>query len=236
VQPVGTSSPGQSFTITATRGCVNVGSVSITGDFSQTNNCSSVLTTGASCTAQVTFSPSAAGLRSGSLNAPTDNTTLTASLSGTDGIATTAVAPTALDFDTQLVDSTSPARSITLTNTNTIPLNISGITVNGDFAQTNTCGALLAPGASCAINVTFTPAARLNRTGTLTIQSDSTPPAANVPLSGAGIAPIPAFTPAAADFGPQRVGTAISQTLTLTNNGDAVLSENGLTISGSSDF
>src|SRR5262249_46390207 len=121
-------------------------------------------------------------------------------------------------------------------NTGNIPLNISGITVNGDFAQTNTCGALLAPGASCAINVTFTPAARLNRTGTLTIQSDSTPPAANVPLRGAGIAPIPAFTPAAADFGPQRVGTAISQTLTLTNNGDAVLSENGLTISGSSDF
>src|SRR5262249_53685846 len=172
VQPVGTSSPGQSFTITATRGCVNVGSVSITGDFSQTNNCSSVLTTGASCTAQVTFSPSTAGLRSGSLNVPTDNTTLTASLSGTGGVASAALAPTVLDLGGQLVGSASAARSVTLSNTGNIPLNISGIAVTGDFAQTNTCGASLAPGVTCTIQVSFTPSTAGARTGSLVVSDD----------------------------------------------------------------
>ncbi len=236
VQSVGTSSSAQTFTITASQGCLAVGPISSGGDFTQTNNCSSVLATGASCTAQVTFTPSAAGLRSGSLTVPAGNTSLSASLSGTGGVAMAAISPGALSFGNQLVGTTGAAQSLTLTNTGNISITISGITISGDFAQTNACGSTLSPGAACIISVTFTPTTRFSRAGVLSIQSNATPPAPNVSLSGTGIAPVPAFTPASAGFGNQRVGTSASQTLTLTNNGDAALSENGFSIAGSSGF
>ena len=64
VQPVGTSSPAQTVTLT------NVGTAPIAlfsigiggvnaGDFSQTNTCGSNLKAGTSCTIQVTFTPTA---------------------------------------------------------------------------------------------------------------------------------------------------------------------------------
>lgn len=64
-------------------GCYFFSSTTISGDFSQTNTCSSVgLAGGSSCVYNVTFTPSATGARSGLL-----------SVSGSDGIVTTS--PTA---------------------------------------------------------------------------------------------------------------------------------------------
>jgi parallel beta-helix repeat protein len=231
IQPVGSTGAAQTFTVTATQGCVTVGSVSASGDFSQTNSCSSVLPTGASCTAQVKFTPATAGPRTGLLSVSAANTVLTANLSGTGGTATATVSPATLTFASQPVGTTSAAQAVALTNTGNIALNVSAISASGDFAQSNTCGSSLAPGASCSINVTFTPTARLSRSGSLVIQSNSNPAAPSVALSGTGIAPVAALT-AALSFAPQALGTTATQTATLSNQGDAPLAITSIAITG----
>src|SRR5206468_3989059 len=84
----------------------------------------------------------------------------------------------------------SAPQTVTLSNSGNAAVSITTLTIigtnPGDFAQTNNCGSSLAAGASCSINVTFTPAAVGTRTATLQV-SDS---AANSPqtasLTGTG--------------------------------------------------
>lgn len=64
------------------------------------------------------------------------------------------------------------------------------IAITGDFSRTTDCPALLAGGASCSVNVTFTPSASGLRQGLLAITAGSTSPA-YVSLSGTGSAILP---------------------------------------------
>ena len=74
-----------------------------------------------------------------------------------------------------------------LTNTNTVvTVTVDGIAAGGDFSQTNDCGPTLAPGASCAVTVTFTPTAPGGRSGTLTLSTGATNTPIHVALSGSG--------------------------------------------------
>src|SRR5262249_5853072 len=76
---------------------------------------------------------------------------------------------TNLAFGKRVLGTTSPAKVVKLTNTGTGTLNISSITINGDFAISGkTCGTTVAPGANCNVNVTFTPTLIGVRNGTLT--------------------------------------------------------------------
>jgi len=231
IQPLNTSSAPATFTVNATQGCVSVKSASVSGDFAQSNNCSSILPTGGSCSVQVTFTPSAAGARSGVLSLNTDTTVLSSNLSGQGGVATASVAPGSLTFGNQLVGTTSAAQTVTLSNSGNLTLNISSITLSGDFAESNNCTVSLAPGASCTVLVTFTPAARLTRTGTLVIQSNSNSGTVSVSLAGTGIAPIASLT-ASLTFAPQVVGTTTVRTATLTNSGDAALHISSIVTNG----
>jgi hypothetical protein len=64
---VGASSAAQTVTLTNSgTSAATVSGVTASGDFSQTNNCTS-LAVGASCTVTVNFRPSASGTRSGSV-------------------------------------------------------------------------------------------------------------------------------------------------------------------------
>ena len=68
-QNVNTTSPPQSITVTNFGGSpINGLSIATSGVFSQTNNCPSVLVAATSCTVTVSFTPSAAGSVTGSLN------------------------------------------------------------------------------------------------------------------------------------------------------------------------
>src|SRR3989442_6907180 len=81
------------------------------------------------------------------------------------------LSPSSLSFSTEAVGTTSPAKTVTLTNVGTTLLTINGIAITGtnagDFAQTHTCGSSLAAGASCTISVTFKPTASGTRTAAL---------------------------------------------------------------------
>jgi len=67
-QTVGTSSAPQSTTLTSTATQPLTLDIVATGDFSQSNDCPSSLPAAASCTINVTFTPTATGLRTGSVS------------------------------------------------------------------------------------------------------------------------------------------------------------------------
>ncbi len=101
----------------------------------------------------------------------------------------TLVSPPALAFGPIEAFTSSLPQSVILSNIGNAPLVITGIAIAGaslsDFAQTNTCGANLAVGASCDIIVTFNPTAAVTGAAALVITSnDPVSPSLAVPLSG----------------------------------------------------
>jgi len=78
------------------------------------------------------------------------------------------VSPSGVAFGNQMLNTTSPPKSVTLTNTGSTPQPVFA-RVNGpagnwqDFTVTNDCPAKIAAGASCTFNITFTPSATGNR-------------------------------------------------------------------------
>src|SRR6185437_7504677 len=156
-QALQTTSVAQTVTLSNTGNqSLTVGSFSINGDFSlSSTNCLQSLSAGASCSINVTFTPSSLGARSGVLASAGAFDIL---VSGTGASATASVSPQSLALGSQLTNHTSSAQTVTLT-AGINPLAISSINVSGDFAQTNNCPASLAPATTCSIQVTFTPLA-----------------------------------------------------------------------------
>jgi len=99
---------------------------------------------------------------------------------------TATLAPATLSFAAQMTGSTSAAQMVTLRNTGTGTLSIGSIAVSGVFAQSNGCGATLAPAATCTLWVTFTPVTDGTATGTLTVTDTATSTTQTVSLSGVG--------------------------------------------------
>jgi subtilase family serine protease len=100
------------------------------------------------------------------------------------------LSPARLTFSSQNTGTTSPAQSVTLSDTGSASLTISSITVGGsnpgDFAQTNTCGSGVAAGGNCTINVTFKPTATGSRSASLSISDNASGSPQALTLSGTG--------------------------------------------------
>ena len=93
-QPVGTASPDQTITLSNLEpGTLLISSIVATGDFQQTNNCGTQLSTNAQCTINVTFQPTATGLRAGTLTV-TDNGPGSPRVASLSGFGTTQVSCT----------------------------------------------------------------------------------------------------------------------------------------------
>jgi len=188
-QSVGSTSAPQSIAFTNTgNGQLTVTSIQATGDFAQTNNCAILAASTGTCTVVVTYTPTSVGSRTGTIvvtdSAPNSPQTLI--LSGTAGAPANTLSATALTFAEQAVGTSSAAQAVTLTNTGNANMVVSGVSAAGDFSQTNNCPANLAPSASCAINVKFTPAAGGSRTGSLIVSDNSLGGPGLVTLSGNG--------------------------------------------------
>lgn len=89
METVGTPTAAQTVTLTGTNGAT-ISAVSVTGDYSQTNNCSAALTTSTSCTINVVFTPSAEGSSNGTLTivstAASSPTTVALTGTGTNSV------------------------------------------------------------------------------------------------------------------------------------------------------
>src|SRR5215472_16100661 len=154
------------------------------------------------------------------------------------------LSPTSLSFGHLQVNTTSAVQTVTLTNSGDAALTISSIRRSGpnsgDFAQSNTCpsssSTLLAAGASCFINVTFTPTANGSRSASVAITDNAPGSPQSVALSGSGTpssAPEVSLSSTSLSFGHLQVNTTSAvQTITLTNSGDAALTISSIRRSG----
>ena len=242
-QAVGTTSAGQTVTLTNTlpSATITISDVSITGvdagDYAQTNTCGTPVAAGGSCTISVTFTPTAVGTRTASVSISDDSdvSPQTVPLTGTTGVT---LAPTSLTFAGQTVGTTSAALPVTLTNSGGSALTITSISITGsdptEFAQTNTCGTSVAAGASCTINVTFTPAAAGTRSASVSIADNAPDNPQTVTLTGTGATgPAAGLAPSTITFSSQAVGSTSSpQVATLSNNGGSTLTISSIGITG----
>jgi hypothetical protein len=164
--------------------------ISVTGPFSETDNCSTGAAAGQKCDIAVVFSPTAPGVQTGSLNLNfgTAAPAQTVKLSGTGTSPAVSLSPTSLTFSSQAVNISSPSQNAVITNTGTAPLSILSLQINGDFSQTNGCGPPVAPGGSCTIQVVFTPTALGARAGSLVITDNAPGSPHTLSLSGNGVA------------------------------------------------
>jgi FG-GAP-like repeat len=145
-----------------------------------------------------------------------------------------AISPTGLSFGYQGVSTISPPQTVTFSNPSNVKFSIASIAVSGNFAQTNTCGATLAPGENCAITVTFSPTGTGQESGTLTITDSTRVSKVSVGLSGTGVngSYLTAY-PYRRNFSPQLVGaTSASSAIQLANTGNQSLSITGISITG----
>jgi phospholipase C len=179
-QLVGTTTAPQDFTLTNV-GTANLNITAITlaganpGEFSQTKNCGTVVAVGANCKISVIYAPTQMGSESASVVINDDSADSPQSLmvTGTGIAPQVDLSPPSLTFPDQTVGTTSAPMMVTLSNTGTAPLNISGITSTGDFAQSNDCGAVLGAGTSCTITATFTPTQVGPASGAIIITDDA---------------------------------------------------------------
>lgn len=253
-QTVGTTSAAQTVTVS------NPGAAALTismltfggtasADFARAGTCApgGAVAAGASCSLQLTFTPAAAGARNGTLtimhSAAGGSSTVTLAGTGNPAAAAANFSPAALSFS-QTINTTSNAQAVTLTNTGGQPLTIGAVTLGGagmaEYAiaagTTCTAGATVNGGASCVVQVSFTPGAIGARPASLSIAHSASATAATVALNGTGSAvPQPAVSLSAASltFAAQSVGTnSVAQTVTLTNSGQATLTLTNLSAGG----
>lgn len=236
-EALSTPSPPQSLTVTNTGAApLAISLVAVTGDFAETDDCNGSVAVGSSCTVQVTFTPSVAGTRTGTVkvfaNIPSGQ--LSATLSGT-GLAggTMEALPATLAFSATGVGTVSATQNVTISNVGALTVAMTSETVSGDYKITaNTCGPTLASQFGCTVGVAFAPTAPGSRAGTLTFVDDVG--TQTVPLTGTGIsAATDALSPLVLTFSAQLVNTSSApQAVTLTNSGDASLTTISVTVSG----
>ncbi len=190
-EAIGYPSQPKTFTWTNNSSFVSqVTSAAISGnntDFSITsNNCASVAG-GASCQIVVVFTPSALGVRTGTLAVVSAGNTLTASLTGT-GTPGFSLLPTTLSFGNLDVGA-SASQNLTLTSLAGGPLPVPVFVTTGQYSvSTAACGSTLAALATCAVKVTFLPTSIGPQNGTVGVNSSSLLYSGlNVTMTGNGI-------------------------------------------------
>lgn len=236
-QNVGTTGAPQIVTVT------NFGSapldltIKVSKDFPISTTCPSALAGGSNCTISVSYAPTVTGAETGAVTL-TDNAftgTQTISLSGTGTAPVASISPGAVNFQLQLLNTTSAAQAVVLTNSGTGPLTFSGsgISTAGDFAQTNNCGSALAMGTSCQINVTYTPTVVGSESGSVSVMSNA--PTLTVALTGTGSSSTPTYSvsPEGLVFSPQLIKTKSAyQSVVLTNTGTTTFSVSSSAVTG----
>jgi len=161
-------------------------------------------------------------------------------LRGTPAFAQTSFAPSTLSFGNYVAGNTSAPKTLTFTNTQTVPLTINTIAISGgtapeDYAWGGNCPTspnTMEPGANCSITVTFSPSILGSCTASLTISDSASTSPQSAPLTGAGTSPVILSANNRVFIG-RMVGTTSGvQSVTLTNNGSSELLFSSIATSG----
>ena len=219
-QALNTSSAPASFSMTNNLSVpVAISSISTGPGFSQTNTCGTSLAAGSACTVSVTFTPTVKQYYSSTvvITDSAANSPQSVAVTG-NGVIPVTLAPLAINFPNQAINTTSNAAIITITNYQSVALNFASISIPSPFGQTNTCGASLAAETSCTVSVTFSPTAIQNYSASLVISDDAPGSPQTIPVTGYGIAPVN-YTPKEISFPDQGIySTSTPVPITFTNN------------------
>lgn len=141
------------------------------------------------------------------------------------------VSPVSIAFGYVVVGTTSAPKLVSVTNTGSATLIVSGVSASANFAQSSNC-TRIAPTMKCTIAVTFSPVARMHYTGTLTIKDNASPGTQTVSLQGTGVPPVVVSATTLA-LGQVVLGsTSAVKTSTLTNYQTKVLNISSVGITG----
>jgi hypothetical protein len=139
-------------------------------------------------------------------------------LNTTQPVAGVSFSPSTVTFSTQRVGTSSSPVVLTLTNTGTAALNVTGVTITGadagEFGQTNNC-TVVAAGGRCAINITFTPIAVGAANAVINVADDASGGSQTVSLSGTS-EPGPDFGIAPSSGSPNSQTVSVGQTANFT--------------------
>lgn len=196
------------------------------------------------CNIQVTFNPTAAGVRTATLkltdNAAGSPQSVTLVGVGQVSSATLALA-SALAFPSLLVASYN-AQSLLLQNTGTLTVTVSAVSISGtnaaDFTVYNACPTIAA-GSTCYLPLAFVPSAAGLRTATLKITDNATGSSQSVILTGFGQAVNAALSiPQALAFPSVTVGSYLLESIPIYNVGNTTVLFTSVTVTGvnASDF
>jgi len=198
---LGATSAAQSFTVRNNGlGILNISGVSLTGADSArftigANTCTGSLVADATCTVDVTFSPTAVGVASANLRIAHDapGSPDDIALSGTGvGVPAFSVSPTAHDFGNTDIGQASSAQDFVVQNTGSGALNISSVTLTGtDAAQfainTSNCNTPVAASGTCTVAVSYSPSDVGAATATLSFAHNASGSPNTLDLSGTGL-------------------------------------------------
>jgi hypothetical protein len=190
------------------------------------------------CLPQVRFAPRTPGAKQATLviesdgyrapGAPPHSVALTGTATGA-----LASAPASLALGDVAVGGSSRA-TLTVTNTGNEALAIDELTLEnagaGWSVASGTCAATVAPGASCAAQVTYAPAATGAASASVRVVSDSVGAAPVVALSARGVAS--GVTAAPLALGPVAVGDSASATAQIVNTGNVALQISSVAAAG----
>ncbi len=232
-EPVGGTSAGRKLTIANDQAStITLSSITATGDFAITSNaCGTSLAVGKSCSLNVAFNPSATGSRTGTLEVVDTGITSPETVT-LAGIGTAlSLSPLSLTFPSTFINSTAAAKTVAVKNRGTTGITISSIVAAGDFAQTNTCGNGLAAGATCAIQITYSPSTSGNLEGGVSIRSSD--PASPETILLKGTATGVSLSETSLTFPAQKVGTTSTPIpFTITNTSSIPLNIGAIAATG----
>ena len=149
--------------------------------------------------------------------------------------AVLSVSPTAWDYGYQGVGTTSAIESFALTNSGAATLTINSVQLTSGQVfniSTNTCGSSIAAGGSCSVSVTFNPSASGAASDAVQISYGSPATIQSISLTGNGAMPLAGLSSTPLSFGNQTMPGSSTAVATLSNSGNASLTNISASISG----
>ncbi|MGA8866667.1 MAG: alkaline phosphatase family protein [Candidatus Sulfotelmatobacter sp.] len=215
---------------------MTVKSTTVTGDFAVTGGCKGKVAAGGSCTLNLTFTPKAAGTRTGTLTIVDTDLSSPQKVTLTGEATNVSFSQSPVIFGGKLSTGypapttigSSVTDKVTLTNKGTAPLAISSIAISGEYAsqyrQTNQCIATIQPGAKCNITTVFTPTVSGFIPAPLTITSGDPESPEILYLQGTGTQ---VKVPSSVTLPSATLGSTTTQQVTVTNTASTALTFGG---------
>lgn len=166
---------------------VSIKSISAINDYTASSNCGSSVAAKASCTINITFTPTASGARPGALMIASSDP---ASPERVDLVAKglgIVLSSQRIGFGTQAVGTTSGPKTVTITNQNPAPVLMGNLIATDDFiVSANNCPVSLGTLQSCTIQIEFSPDETGSITGNVYVTDSDVSSPQFVSVSGTG--------------------------------------------------